>query len=105
MLRIDRIPKEPLLVLDRKGSGPLQDGLKKACGEFESYFLGFMFKRSIQPVLVTESPFLSKHERWFKDMFVDEVARSASRANGIGLAEYLYRNLAGSLVQESESGD
>lgn len=81
------------------------DELKQACQDFESYLLGFVFKRSIQPVLIQQSPFLSHHERWFRDMLVDAVAESSSEKGGIGLADYLYRSLERQVRTPEGSGE
>ncbi|HHW68365.1 rod-binding protein [Defluviitalea raffinosedens] len=67
--------------------------LKKACQEFESYFINQLFKemrRTIQPGGLIEK---SQAEEIFQEMLDEEYAKNASQSNGIGLANVLYKQL------------
>ena len=98
MNRIAHISQRTESTIGYTDRGQTREELKNACRDFESYLVGFVFKRSIQPLLVQETPFLSKHERWFRELLVDEIAASG-RTNEVGLANYLYRELERTLDQ------
>lgn len=73
--------------------------LKKACVEFESYFLKMMLS-SMKDTIDTSDSFIPKSngEKIFEDMLYEEYAdRAANSGNGIGLAQSLYKQLSANL--------
>ena len=69
--------------------------LKKACKEFESILISYMFKSMRDTVqksgLLDESE--TSPENMFRSMFDAEVAKEMCMKNNLGLAELLYRQL------------
>lgn len=64
--------------------------LKKACGDFEAFFLSFVFKRAFVPLF---SSSISQEELWFRELWVEEVARRVSAQGGVGLGKLLFAHL------------
>ena len=69
--------------------------LKQACQDFEAVFMGFMLKGMRKTVQKSELFGSSREEEMFTDMMDDEVCKSASRSKSIGIADLLYKQLAG----------
>lgn len=65
--------------------------MQKACSDFEAFFLGFVFKRAFVPVF--SSSLSSREELWFRELWVEEVARRASAQGGVGLGKFLFERL------------
>ncbi|NLK21807.1 MAG: flagellar biosynthesis protein FlgJ [Epulopiscium sp.] len=68
--------------------------LKKACKEFEAYFINQMFKEmrsTVQPGGLIEK---SRTEEIFQEMLDEEYSKGASQGTGIGLADMLYKQLS-----------
>lgn len=68
--------------------------LKEVCQEFEAYFIQQLFKEmrsTIQPGGLIEK---SQGEEIFQDMLDEEYSKNASKGNGIGLANMLYKQLS-----------
>lgn len=71
--------------------------LKQSCKEFESYFLGYMFKQAQNTVyslneknsIITRS----QGEKIFSEMLIDEYSEKAAEQGGFGLADMLYNQL------------
>lgn len=66
--------------------------LRSACEDFEAFLLSFMFKRAFQPVFGS-SLLSSQEESWFREMWVEEVARNVARQGGVGIAKVLLERL------------
>ncbi|MCX7667314.1 MAG: rod-binding protein, partial [Atribacterota bacterium] len=66
--------------------------LRSACEDFEAFLLSFMFKRAFQPVFGS-SLFSSQEEAWFREMWVEEVAKGVARQGGVGIARILFQEL------------
>jgi flagellar protein FlgJ len=68
--------------------------LREACESFESYFLQIML-REMRKTTFDDNGFLPKSsaEKMFTDMLDEEIAKSASKGKGIGLADQLYRQM------------
>lgn len=82
--------------LERKDVKPDQDPkLRKACQEMETYFLSHLLKSMRSTVSSTDLFGSEKEEALFRDMLDDEVAKCAAKANGIGIADMLYKQLSG----------
>jgi len=75
--------------------------LKRACAEFESYFLYIMFKEMRKTVNKTDSLFYSHTEEVFQSLLDEEYGKSLAKAGGIGLADMMYRQMK--LQQEAEA--
>ena len=78
------------------GTSSAQDQrLKKACQDFESHFLAQMMKTMRQSLpeagLFGDGP----GEKYFTQLFDEEIATRVSRTKGVGIAEALYRDLKG----------
>ena len=76
----------------QKSSEP--DKLKKACREFESIFLAYLMKRMRATVPKTDLFGSQRDEEIFRDMMDDEIARSASEKQGLGLGDLIYKQLS-----------
>lgn len=70
--------------------------LRKACTEFESYFLQMMYKEMRKTVHSEGGLFpKSQAEQIFQDMLDEENCKKvAESGNGLGLAEMLYKQLS-----------
>lgn len=70
--------------------------LKKACVEFESYFLKMMMK-SMRSTIIEDEGIIKKStgEKIFQDMLDEEYCNNAAAGNnGVGLAGMLYKQLS-----------
>lgn len=67
--------------------------LKEACQQFEAYFLYTMFKEMDKTVVKSDLIPEGRAEKMFKDMLYDEMATSASKGNGAGLADFMYKQM------------
>jgi|GEM_PF-372364 len=70
--------------------------IMNACRSFESYFLQIMFRQMRQTsAAMSENTFLpvGRAEETFRDMLDEEYAKKASDSNGIGLAQFMYRQM------------
>ncbi len=67
--------------------------LKKACQDFESLFINFIFKSMRKTV--PESDLIKKGsgEKMYRDMLDVEVSSELSKGKGFGLSDSLYRQL------------
>ncbi len=89
---------EKLAASNRRGEkaqeNPDTGKMRKACREFESYFLSYMFKAMRRTV--PESGFLSggDAEKMFQDMYADAISQEAAKGSGIGIGDMLYRDLS-----------
>ncbi len=68
--------------------------LKKACQEFEGYYLQQLFKEMRKTV--PEGTLLEKSQgrEIFEDMLYEEHAKNISSGKGMGLADMLYKQLS-----------
>lgn len=68
--------------------------IKKACLEFETYFLQVMFREMRKTSFSGEGIFSkSNTEEIFQDMLDEEISRNSARAGGIGLADMMYKQI------------
>ena len=68
--------------------------LRRAAEMFESYFLHMMFREMRRTSFDEQGLFpRSNAERIFTDMLDEEIANSATRNGGVGLADMIYRQL------------
>lgn len=76
--------------------------LKKACTEFEAYFIQTMFKEMRKTVHSEDGIFpKGQAETMFQELLDEENAKSAAKAGGIGLAEMMYRQMSPNLNRMS----
>ena len=72
-----------------------QEKLKKACKDFESLFIGYMYKAMRQSVqksdLMGEN---SMGENIFSEMLDDQICKTCADQGGFGLWESLYAQMA-----------
>ncbi|TCT14007.1 flagellar protein FlgJ [Natranaerovirga pectinivora] len=68
--------------------------LKEMCREFESYFIEQMFKEMRKTVPKSGLIQESHGEQIFTDMLYQEYAKEASKGQGMGLAQMLYKQLS-----------
>ncbi|MDI3543387.1 MAG: Rod binding protein [Candidatus Atribacteria bacterium] len=87
------------LAISLKPQEPSSQTVKKACQDFEAFFLGFVFKKAFQPLFTSSSsPFFSQEETWFREMWVDEITKKVEESGGWGISDMLYQRL----VEESK---
>jgi len=68
--------------------------LRKACIEFESYFVHMMFKEMRKSVDSLGGIFpKGQAEQIFEDMLDEEVAKAIANGRGIGLADMMYKQM------------
>ena len=68
--------------------------LKETCQEFESLFVSMMMKEMRKTVPdggLLSSSFATDT---YQDMFDEEISKAASRGNGIGIADAMYRQIS-----------
>lgn len=79
------------------------EGLKKACVEFETYFINTLFKEMRSSSEVTGVIEKSQARGMFEGMLDEEMSKKMSEAGGIGLADMLFKNLQKAYEAESET--
>jgi len=69
--------------------------LRKAAEEFEAHFIQMMFS-TMRRTVDTSNSFIprSSAQDIFEDMLFEEASKSAARSGGIGLADFIYRQLS-----------
>ncbi len=91
-MRIENENKDLAISLKPQELSP--QTVKKACQDFEAFFLGFVFKKAFQPLFASSSsPFFSQEETWFREMWVDEITKKVEENGGWGLSNVLYEKL------------
>jgi flagellar protein FlgJ len=72
--------------------------IRKACVEFESYFIQTMFKE-MRKTVDTSGRFVPKSfaEGVFEEMLDEETSKSLAKTGGIGLADMMYTQLTQNL--------
>ena len=82
---------------------PKQDAqLKKACQDFESFFLYYLMQQMHGGALQEDSAGIlggGRAKEIYRDMFEEQVADKAARGKGMGIASMLYENVKKTLVQ------
>lgn len=84
-------------ILNKAAQEKDEEKLKKACNDFESYFLQTMYKSMKQVSFADENGLFGKSnaEKMFQDMLDEETCkRAAESGNGIGLSQMLYKQLS-----------
>lgn len=68
--------------------------LREACKEFEATFINMLFKEMRKTVGSSDSNFAMDT---YQQMLDEEIAESASKGNGIGIADMMYNQLSARL--------
>ena len=71
--------------------------LKETCKEFESLFISMMMKEMRKTVPESELLSSSFATDTYQEMFDEEISKSASKGNGIGIADAMYRQISAKL--------
>jgi flagellar protein FlgJ len=80
--------------LDNAMENKDKEQLRKACIEFESYFVHMMFKEMRKSVDSSSGIFpKGQAETIFQDMLDEEVAKAIANGRGIGLADMMFRQM------------
>lgn len=77
-----------------------EEKLSKVCQDFESIFIGQIWKQ-MRASVPKDGLFQSKEEESYLSMFDQELSMKMSQAGGIGLADLLQSNLSERLAQAS----
>lgn len=86
-----------LNALQNIGKGESDDeALKKVAKQFESMFIDMMMKgmRSANAVFEKDSPFKSKEEGFYRDMYDKQLSQTMANGKGIGIADAMYRQMS-----------
>ena len=74
--------------------------LRKACVDFESYFIHQMFKE-MRKSIPSDGIIPKGHaEKIFEDMLDEEVAKSIAEGRGVGLADMMYKQMQANFSEE-----
>lgn len=76
--------------------------LREACEGFESIFIQKMWQEMRNAVPKT-GMLIGREERFWQDMYDQELSKSMTKAGGIGLADMMYEQLSRNLVSASRS--
>ncbi|MDW7661765.1 MAG: rod-binding protein [Bacillota bacterium] len=79
------------------------EGLKKACMEFETYFINTLFKEMRSSSEGTGLIEKSQARSMFEGMLDEEMSKKMSEAGGIGLADMLFKNLQKAYEADQET--
>lgn len=84
--------------------GESEEALKAVAKQFESIFVNMMMKsmRDSNAVFEEDSLFGSNEQKFYRDMFDQQLALTMSSGNGIGLADVLARQLSKSYGTAAE---
>lgn len=73
--------------------------LKKACKDFESFFLYYLLKEMRASIPKDEGIMeVSRAQEFYQDMFDEKVADKMASSKGMGLASTLYKQVKDSLL-------
>ncbi len=79
--------------LSKNYSSSTEDELMEVCKEFEAYFAEQVFKALEKMVPEDEEESSNSTLDYFKDMMIQEYAKSATEGEGLGLAQMLYESM------------
>jgi len=69
--------------------------LRKACGDFEAVFVGYLMK-SMRQTLPGDALFDSGIEKdIYESMYDQQIAEESAKGKGLGIGDALYRQLKG----------
>jgi flagellar protein FlgJ len=88
-------------VLNSAAASKDEAALEKACKEFETYFINYLFKQmqnSVNSINNGEGIIKkSQGEQIFTEMLTEEYSKTATAQGGIGLADMMYKQLSKNL--------
>jgi len=74
-------------------AGSATDPARRVAEEFETFFLA-RFIETMQAGIATDGPFGGgQGEAMFRGLLSDEMAKSVTRAGGVGIADAVYREI------------
>ncbi len=79
--------------------------LKETCQEFESLFINMMMKEMRKTVPESELLSSSFATDTYQEMFDEEISKAASKGNGIGIADAMYRQISAKLKNTYKVAD
>lgn len=81
-------------ILSDASKGSDEKALKKTCRDFEGILVSMMFKE--MRATVPKSSLLpdDQGEKMFQSMLDDKLSEEATKGNGVGLADMLYKQLS-----------
>lgn len=79
--------------------------LKQTCSDLESVFVNMMFSQMRNTVQKSDLFSGGYAEDMYQDMLYEKYAEEASKNNGIGIGEMLYKQLSKSMKKESEENN
>jgi flagellar protein FlgJ len=79
--------------------------LKKACSDLEAIFVNMMFKQMRNTVQKSGLIDGGSAEEMFEDMLFERYTQEASKGQGTGLGDVLYKQLSKGIKKESEEND
>ncbi|MDR1660405.1 MAG: rod-binding protein [Desulfovibrio sp.] len=82
--------------------GQKEKKLREACEGFESVFIQKMWQE-MRKTVPQGSLLHSREEKFWQDMYDQELAKKMTSAGGIGLADMMYRQLSQNLVSATRS--
>jgi len=82
-------------ILYEKSARPEDEELKEAVSEFVSVLLSKIFKDMDKSIPRTELTKESYGQSWFREMIMDEYAKTASKQALRSLGETVYKQIAG----------
>ncbi len=89
------------LQLEKAASEGKKKELMDACVNFESYFIQMMYKE-MRKTVDTSGGILPKSstEKIFEEMLDEEVSKNSAKAGGLGLANFMYKQLSMNMPSE-----
>lgn len=78
-----------------------KDALEKTCQEFESLFVSYMMQQMRQTIPEGGLISRSQGEKIYTGMLDNEIAKTVSHSQGMGLARVMYEQMAA--IQDNES--
>jgi flagellar protein FlgJ len=107
MNNINALPIDITAVTTGVNSKSIKDeeALKKACCEFESYFIASMLKEMRRSI--PEDGFVKKSEgeKIFQEMLDGQYAAKIAESKPLGIAEIMYRQLSKDTVEKTQRGE
>ncbi len=78
-----------------------KEEIEKAAKEFETYFIGYMYKEMRKTIDDSNSLIpKSQAQKTFEDMLVDEYAKNSTLSGGIGLAKMMVEQMTKNMSEE-----
>ena len=90
---IDKLAKEAKSVENGKNKKIDDKGLKKACKDFESFFINYMLKEMRKTVPKYDIVPETNAKKIFESMFYEKISDRLADRGGIGIANMIYENI------------